>query len=145
MMTNDLTPDTDAAAETVAAQADPATYAPVTHPEWCQPARCTATPARCKGEAHNGDPVTVTVDGFSGLTVAASLHKPHAPWLTEVYVEVEFSGLTGDDWLPVRGRATVAAHRMVEVGQALLDLARRASAAQQQEIDDYLARLREAP
>jgi hypothetical protein len=132
--------DTPIAAKTVAAQADSGPPA-VRHPEWCHTDRCTATPAAAVGEAHRGEPVTITLDGLYSLTVAASLYKPHARWLTEVYIELDIAGLD-DGWRPVRGTATMPAHRAGEIGRALLDLAARGSADQRQEIDEHLVTLR---
>jgi hypothetical protein len=132
--------ETPTAAKTIAAQADSGPSA-VRHPEWCHTDRCTATLTAAIGEAHRGEPVTIIVDGLYSLTVTASLYKPHARWLTEVFVELDIAGLD-DDPRPVRGTATVPAHRVGEIGRALVDLAARGSAEQRREIDDYLARLR---
>jgi hypothetical protein len=136
MIPNDI-PTT---AKTVAAQDDSGPPA-VRHPEWCHTDWCTATPAAAVGEAHRGEPVTITLDGLYSLTVAASLYKPHARWLTEVYLELDIAGLD-DGWRPVRGTATVPADRVCEIGRALVDLAARGSADQRREIDEHLARLR---
>jgi hypothetical protein len=111
----------------------------IRHPNWCDHAQCTATPAAVTGEAHRGEPVTITVEGLDTLEVTASLHKPHAPWLTEVFIELNVSGLL-NDWTPVRGTATIPAHRAEEIGQALVDVARQGSADQHAEIADELAR-----
>jgi hypothetical protein len=60
--------------------------------------------------------------GLDMLEVTASLHRPHAPWPTEVFIELNVSGLM-DDWIPVGGTATVPADRAGEIGQILVDLA----------------------
>jgi hypothetical protein len=114
---------------------------PIRHPDWCQQARCTAATAAATGEAHRGEPVHLTVDGVYTVNVTASLYKPHARWLTEAFVELDIAGLV-DDWTPVHGTATVPAHRVGEIGQALVDLAARGAADQQREIDEHLARPR---
>jgi hypothetical protein len=54
----------------------------VAHPDWCDLALCTATPAAAIGEAHRGTPVTVTAGhALEDLTVTAGLYQAHAPWL----------------------------------------------------------------
>jgi hypothetical protein len=75
------------------------------------------------------------VDGLDTLAVTASLHKPHARWSTEVFIELNVSGLM-DDWMPIQGTATVPAHRAGEIGQALVNLAGRGSADQKAEIGE---------
>src|SRR5262245_25474453 len=115
----------------------------IRHPEWCDPARCTATPTAATGEAHRSAPTTLTIGEtvFAPLSVGVSLYKAHAPWLTEVYVELELSGHS-PDYQPASLRATVPAHKAGEIGQLLCGVAARASADQKEEIQRYLASFR---
>lgn len=46
----------------------------VEHPRWCDPARCTVTPAAAAGEAHHGRPVTVV----AAHGIAVPLRSPRA-------------------------------------------------------------------
>lgn len=74
------------------------------------------------------------------LTISVSLYKAHAPWLTEVYVELDLSG-HGPDYQLASLRATVPAHKAGEIGQLLCGVAARASADQKEEFQRYLASL----
>jgi hypothetical protein len=105
---------------------------PIRHPDWCDAARCTATPAATMGEAHRSVPASLVSHDPYGVNVTASLHKPYAPWLTEVYVDLQVTGLA-DDFMPVQGSSLVPAHRAAQTGQALVDLAARGSADQQRD------------
>lgn len=63
----------------------------VTHPEWCDLRRCTASSKDIHG-AHRGGPTSYhTNAGLARFEVTAALHQAHAPWLTALYVELEFS------------------------------------------------------
>jgi len=79
--------------------------------------------------------------GFFPVKVAVRLHMPNAPWITEVFVTIEWTGLTNDHLWPVSGSATLPAHLMGEASQALGSLAVRAAADKKTEIAEYLARL----
>jgi hypothetical protein len=95
----------------------------VAHPDWCDPARCTATPAATKGEAHRGTAATVTAERPLGdLTVTASLYQAHAPWLTSVLVELDISG-RDEHWQPARLAATVTVEQAGDLARVLADLA----------------------
>jgi hypothetical protein len=131
--------NTPAVAESVAAQADSGSRR-ARHPEWCHIGRCTATPACAMGEAHRSEPVSVTVAGVYPVTVTMSLYRANAPWLTEVFVDVEVSGLV-DDWREVGGSARVPAHQAAEVGRVLVELAGRGCADQDREVAEVLAGL----
>jgi hypothetical protein len=112
----------------------------IRHPEWCDPARCTATPTAATGQAHRSAPTPLTIGEtvVAPLAVNVSLYKAHAPWLTEVYVELELSGHSAN-YRPASLRATVPAHKAGEVGQLLCGVAARASADQKEEIRQDLA------
>ena len=131
--------NTPAVAESVAAQADSGSRR-ARHPEWCHSGRCAATPACAMGEAHRSEPVSVTVAGAYPVTVTMSLYRANAPWLTEVFVDVEVSGLV-DDWREVGGSARVPAHQAAEVGRVLVELAGRGCADQDREVAEVLAGL----
>jgi hypothetical protein len=62
-----------------------------------------------------------------------SLYRANAPWLTEVFVDVEVRGLV-DDWREVVGSAQVPAHEAAEVGRALVELAERGCADKEREV-----------
>ncbi len=81
----------------------------------------------------NGGPVPVTV--------TAHLSMANAPWLTEVFVHLEWAGLTTADWTTVTGSTTVPAHFIGQLAQALGDLTTRATADRDSEIAQHAARL----
>ncbi|MBT8225621.1 MAG: hypothetical protein HKP61_16855 [Dactylosporangium sp.] len=72
------------------------------------------------------------------MVITASLYQAHAPWLTEVFVELRFDGLA-DGWTPVDGSMRIAARRVGEIGRMLCDLAEQAEASQKCEITERLA------
>jgi hypothetical protein len=96
---------------------------PIEHPEWCDPARCTATPAAVMGEAHRGSPVTITAaNSLVNLAVAGSLYQAHARWQTCMFVQLDVTGLL-HDWQPVTGTATLTVEDATVLGRMLTDLA----------------------
>ena len=78
------------------------------------------------------------------VTVTAQLHMPHADWLTEVYVKIEWTGLINADHVSVGGMAYIPADLIGELSQALGGLAARASADKKIEITEYLNAFRAA-
>lgn len=78
------------------------------------------------------------------VTVTAQLHMPHADWLTEVYVQIEWAGLINADHVPVGGTAYIPAELIGELSQALGGLAARAAADKKIEIAEYLNTFRTA-
>lgn len=118
----------------------------VRHPEWCDHQKCTATAARASGESHLGTPVVMPLEsgGLFPVTVTAQLHMPHADWLTEVYVKIEWTGLTNANHVSVGGTAYIPADLLGELSLALGGLAARASADKKIEIAEYLATFRGA-
>lgn len=102
----------------------------IAHPDWCDPVRCTATPAAAKGEAHRGTPAAVTAERPLGnLTVTASLYQVHAPWLTDVLVELTLSG-RDEHWQLAAVAATVTVEQASDLARSLVDLATDGSARQ---------------
>lgn len=116
----------------------------VTHPDWCDHARCTAALTACTGEAHRSAPVTVTGNaGLTKLTVTASLHQSHAPWLTSVLVVLDVTGLD-HDFQPVGGTATLTVGQVADLGAMLAAVAKKGAVWQDQQITEHLAALRRA-
>jgi hypothetical protein len=114
----------------------------IRHPEWCDQQKCTATPATATGESHQGTPVTITAHGgIHPVTVTAHLTMAHAPWMTDVFVHIAWSGLISDAFIPVVGRATLPASALGELASMLGGLAARADADKQKEVAEYLAAL----
>ncbi|MCP2326944.1 hypothetical protein HDA40_005451 [Hamadaea flava] len=118
----------------------------VRHSEWCDQQKCTATPACANGESHQGTPVVMPLErgGPFPVTVTAQLHMPHADWLTEVYIKIEWTGLTNADHVTVGGTAYIPADLIGELSQALGGLAARASADKKIELTEYLNTFRAA-
>lgn len=118
----------------------------IRHPEWCNQRECTATPDRATGESHQGTPVVMPLErgGPFPVTVTAQLHMPHADWLTEVYIKIEWTGLINSRHVAVGGTAYVPADLIGELSQALGGLAARASADKKIEITEYLNAFRAA-
>jgi hypothetical protein len=113
----------------------------VAHPHWCDPARCTATPAAAMGEAHRGTPVTITAGrALEDLTVTATLYQAHAPWLTAVLVTLDIAGLD-EQWKPATLNATVTVEQAGNVARVLAELAECGAAWQARQTDDYLSAL----
>lgn len=107
----------------------------IVHPEWCDPARYTATPAAVRGEAHRGAPVTVTAaSALTSLAVTASLHQAHARWLTSVFVQLDVTGLQ-HDWRPVTGTATLTVEQSASLGRMLTEIAATGAAWQGRQTD----------
>jgi hypothetical protein len=120
---------------------DPDPTAVVAHPDWCDPARCTATPVATRGEAHHGTPVTVTAGrALDDLTVTASLYRAHARWLTAVLVTLDMAGLD-EHWKPATLTATVTVEQAGDLARVLADLAASGAAWQTRQTEDYLSAL----
>ena len=120
-----------------------ATDTVVTHPDWCDPARCAATLAAAMGEAHRSTPVRVTaVSGLGDLTVTASLYQVHARWLTSVLVALDISG-RDEHWQPATLAATVTVEQAGNLARVLADLAADGAAWQTRQADGYLPAVRE--
>jgi hypothetical protein len=114
----------------------------VAHPEWCDPARCTATEETATGEAHRSRPATITANfGQTDLTVTANLYQAHAPWLTSVLVKLDVSGLN-HDYAPVTGAATLTVEQASHLADLLTAIAAQAAAWQDRQTAECLARLR---
>jgi hypothetical protein len=135
------TPPIPAASETVAAQADPAPTGTIRPSRMVPPEPMHRYPGRRDRRGPSGRAGHCYGRRLCRLTITASLYKAHAPWLTEVYIDLDIAGLA-DNWSLVRGNATVPANRAGEIGQTLVDLAARGSIDQQREIDEHPARLR---
>jgi hypothetical protein len=60
--------------------------------------------------------------GLYPFRVTASPHKPRARWLTEVFIQLDVSGLL-DDWIPIGKTTEVPAHQVGAIGQPLVDMA----------------------
>lgn len=104
--------------------------AEVTHPDWCDEALCTVTPAADLLKEHRGRPVTFAVEHGTPrkLTVTASLFQPARYPLAGPYVDLEVAGLDNDH-LETTARAQVPAEEAARLGSMLLDLAAAAGAA----------------
>jgi hypothetical protein len=60
--------------------------------------------------------------GLYPFRVTASPRKPRARWLTEVFIQLDVSGLL-DDWIPIGETTEVPAHQVGAIGQPLVDMA----------------------
>jgi hypothetical protein len=99
------------------------------------------TPAVATGGQTPRRAIIVKVDGHVSLAVTASLDRADGRRLTEVFVERDVSGLA-EDWTPVRGTATLPAHRLGGIGEGHGRPDRFGSADQRREINEHLARRR---
>ncbi len=114
----------------------------VTHPKWCDLRRCTARSEDVHG-AHRGAPATYKTDAsLAAFKVTAALYQAHAPWLTALYVELEFSGLD-HDWKATRGTVCLTAEQALDLGRFLTDLGQAAVADYGAQVESYLSSLSE--
>jgi hypothetical protein len=119
----------------------PGPAAVVAHPDWCDQARCTATPAATMGEAHRGAPVTVTAGGaLDDLTVTVSLYQAYAPWLTAVLVKLDVTG-RDEHCKPAAMTAAVTIEQAGDLARVLAGLAASGTAWQTRLTEDYLSAL----
>ncbi len=103
---------------------DPKTI--IQHPAWCDRERCTATTEPSTGGAHRSVLTRFSADaGLTRLEITAALYQAHAPWLTELYVDVEFSGLERD-WTAITGTACLPAKQLLGLGRFLTNLGQAA-------------------
>jgi hypothetical protein len=95
----------------------------IDHPDWCDLARCTATPAMGTGEAHRETPRTVTIWGIHGeLEVTAYLSQANCRWPTDVYVDLDVHGLRHEYQL-AHGTAAFPVDKLAALVEMLTDLA----------------------
>ena len=110
----------------------------VTHPKWCDFRRCTASSEHIHG-AHRGAPVSYkTGASLAPFEVTAALYQAHAPWLTALYVELEFSGLD-HDWKAPRGTVCLTAEQALDLGRFLTDLGQAAVTDYGAQIESHLS------
>jgi|SRR5947209_3530600 len=102
-------------------------------PSWCDPHLCTATSETEIGGAHRGAPATYNAEAVPSLEVTASLYQAHAPWLTALFVDIEFTGLD-HDFQSISGKAHITADKALELGQFLTEVG-------QTTVEDYDAQV----
>jgi hypothetical protein len=112
----------------------------VTHPGWCDLGRCTASSENIHG-AHRSTPTSYNADAsLARFEVTAALYQAHAPWLTALYAELEFSGLD-HDWKATSGRVCLMAEQALELGRFLTDLGQAAVADYDAQIESHRSSL----
>jgi hypothetical protein len=116
----------------------------VAHPEWCDPARCTATEETATLESHRSRTATITANfGLADLTVTANLYQAYAPWLTSVLIKLDVSGLN-HDYAPVSGAATLTVEQVRDLAGLLSAIAAQVAAWQDRQTAEYRAALHRA-